>query len=113
MSFYDHIREYIEEEGNDNMKYLELAKFAPNEKAKKILTDIAHEESIHRKFLQEILSEEPVKVSKGEHHLQGQSVHGSESYASDEIDYPDSIENTGIDSDNLEVMETVKTTKKG
>ena len=66
MNFYDEIRQHIAEETNDNKKYMQLAESAPTERAKKILTDIAHEEERHKEYLQEILgnlkSSEPQTV---------------------------------------------------
>ena len=55
MNFYDEIRQHIADEVNDNRKYMQLAEAAPTEKAKRILTDIAHEEERHKEYLQEIL----------------------------------------------------------
>lgn len=55
--FIQQIESAIQEEQADHDKYLILADMAPNEKAKKIILDIANEESIHKKFLMEILEE--------------------------------------------------------
>ena len=57
MNFYDEIMQSIAEENQDNGKYARLAEKAPTEKARKILTDISHEEERHKEFLQEILNE--------------------------------------------------------
>lgn len=55
--FYKNIAASIQEEQDDDNKYLILAAEAPTEKARKILTDIAAEEVRHREFLKEILSD--------------------------------------------------------
>ena len=55
--FYRNIAASIQEEQDDDNKYLILAAEAPTEKARKILTDIAAEEARHREFLKEILSD--------------------------------------------------------
>lgn len=65
MDFYDEIMQSIAEENQDNGKYARLAKIAPTEKAKKILTDISHEEERHREFLREILNGKKSQSSFG------------------------------------------------
>ena len=89
MNFYDEIRQHIAEETNDNKKYMQLAESAPTEKAKKILTDIAHEEERHKEYLQEILgnlkSSEPQTVP-------AQNVRSGGRYAGSEINNQDSSE---------------------
>ena len=57
MEFYEAIKAAISDETGDNGKYAKLAEIAPTEKAKKILTDISHEEERHKEYLQEILSD--------------------------------------------------------
>lgn len=57
MEFYEKIKAAIHDEAEDNEKYAKMAEMAPTEKAKKILTDISHEEQRHKEFLQEILSD--------------------------------------------------------
>ena len=59
-AFYDAIEKDIMDEAHDNSKYLERAKMAPTEKARKILLDIATEELQHHKHLKEILKDKPV-----------------------------------------------------
>lgn len=89
MNFYDEIRQHIAEENNDNRKYMQLAESAPTEKAKKILTDIAHEEERHKEYLQEILgnlkSSEPQTVPT-------QNVRSGGHYAGGEVNDQDSSE---------------------
>ena len=57
MNFYDAIKAAINDEADDNEKYTMLSAAAPDEKSRRILSDIASEEANHRKFLQEILSD--------------------------------------------------------
>lgn len=100
--FYSLIEQDIRDESKDNNKYLELAKIAPTEKARKILTDIAAEEKQHHKYLKEILSERvsmPEEDKKGKHDSHKQL---SKDY---EIDYPTHIENVGVDPDELEPLD--------
>lgn len=82
MNFYDEIRQHIAEETNDNKKYMHLAESAPTEKAKRILTDIAHEEERHKEYLQEILGN--LKSSEPQI-IPAQAVHGTGRYANSEI----------------------------
>lgn len=56
MDFYDEIRQHIADEAKDNRKYMELAAAAPDDKARRLLTDIAHEEGQHKRYLEEILA---------------------------------------------------------
>ena len=44
MDFYEELQKRVDAEASDKDEYLELAKIAPTEKAKKILTDISAEE---------------------------------------------------------------------
>ena len=89
MNFYDEIRQHIADEASDNRKYMQLAESAPTEKAKKILTDIAHEEERHKEYLQEILgnlkSSEPQSVS-------AQAINSGGRYAGSEVHDQDSSE---------------------
>lgn len=55
--FYTKLQEAVSEEQEDHDKYLKLAAEANTEKEKKILLDIANEESIHKQFLIQILKE--------------------------------------------------------
>ena len=91
MNFYDEIRQHIADEASDNRKYMQLAESAPTEKAKKILTDIAHEEERHKEYLQEILgnlkSSEPQTVP-------AQNVRSGGRYAGSEVNDQDSAEGT-------------------
>lgn len=59
-AFYTAIERDITSEALDNNKYVELAKMAPTDKARKILLDIAAEEKLHHKYLNEILNDRPV-----------------------------------------------------
>lgn len=94
--FYDLIEQDIKDESRDNNKYLELAKIAPTEKARKILTDIAHEESMHHKYLQEILND---RVSTSE--VKNNNDSHTQLHEGYELDYPTHIENVGVDPDEL------------
>lgn len=99
-NFYDMIAQDIQDEAKDNNKYLELAKIAPTEKARKILTDIAAEEKLHHKYLSEILSERacyPEVESQKDNSTSHKPL--SKDY---EIDYPTDIENVGLDPDELD-----------
>ena len=99
--FYKAIEDDIAEEANDNIKYLELAKIAPTEKARKILTDIAHEETTHHNYLKEILADR-VSSNKGEKNNYDSRT---QQYEDNELDYPSDIENVGVDPDVLEVSD--------
>ena len=55
--FFTKLQSSVQEEQEDHDKYVKLANEAPTEKIKKILTDIAHEEEIHKQFIIEILKE--------------------------------------------------------
>lgn len=57
MEFYEAIKAAISDEAGDNGKYAKLAEIAPTEKAKRILTDMSHEEERHKEYLQEILAD--------------------------------------------------------
>lgn len=87
MGFYDEIMQSIAEEAKDNSKYMRLADVAPTDKAKRILTDIAHEEAKHKEFLQDILgnlkSSEPQIIPE-------QTRRSTGRYASGEINSADS-----------------------
>ena len=89
MNFYDEIRQHIADEASDNQKYMQLAEAAPTEKAKRILTDIAHEEKRHKEYLQEILgnlkSSEPQTIPT-------QNVRSGGRYAGGEVNDQDSAE---------------------
>lgn len=100
MDFYEELQKRVEAEASDKDEYLELAKIAPTEKAKKILTDISAEEKMHRKYLQELLDERPKSYCKTEN-KPGSDSENSGLDASDKIDYPSHIENAGIDPDEL------------
>lgn len=97
MDFYEELQKRVEAEASDKDEYLELAKIAPTEKAKKILTDISVEEKMHRRYLQELLDERPSSDCKSE------NKPGSNSRldAGNKINYPSHIENAGIDPDEL------------
>lgn len=60
--FYKTIAQDINDEAKDNNKYIELARVAPTEKARKILLDIAAEEALHHKYLTEILNDAPTEM---------------------------------------------------
>lgn len=62
MEFYKTIAQDINDEAKDNNKYIELAKSAPTDKARKILLDIAAEEALHHKYLTEILNDAPTEM---------------------------------------------------
>lgn len=57
MEFYEAIKAAISDETGDNGKYAKLAEIAPTEKARRILTDMSHEEERHKEYLQEILAD--------------------------------------------------------
>lgn len=97
MDFYEELQKRVDAEASDKDEYLELAKIAPTEKAKKILTDISTEEKMHRRYLQELLDERPNSDYKSEN----KSGSNSKLDASNKIDYPSHIENVGIDPDEL------------
>lgn len=101
--FYRLIKQDIEEEANDNEKYLKLAKMAPTEKARKILTDIAAEEKIHHRFLEEILKDAGMASNSAEESEEQKKLSASNKRldANNEIDYPTHIENAGVDPDEL------------
>ena len=102
--FYDLIEKDIKDEAKDHNKYLELAKIAPTEKARKILTDIAYEESLHHKYLKEILSDRACNSKE-----EDDNNESSESMSEDnEPDYPTDIENVGVDPDVIKVKEEKK-----
>lgn len=86
MNFYDEIRQHIAEEAKDNSKYMQLAAKAPTEKARKLLTDIAHEEQRHKEYLQEILGN--LKSSEGEN-VSAEDEHGAGSDAYSEVNDED------------------------
>lgn len=94
--FYSTIEGYVKDEAHDHEKYFDLAKKAPTNKARKILMDIGREEKRHHDFLEEILSDrdkmpEVITSSKSE---------SSTKLPTDrKIDYPDYIENAGVDPD--------------
>ena len=107
--FYKQIKKHFEEEAHDNTAYLKLAEMAPTVKAKKILTDIAHEEAIHHKFLKEIMDDMPCEEDSEEDD-EDSDEHKSNSEISEnkadtkytanrQIDYPPHIENAGVDPD--------------
>lgn len=97
--FYDLIKQDIADEARDHNKYMELASKAPTEKARKILTDIAREESIHHKYLKEILNDR-VCTPEDEEESEESDDDSSEPLSEDsKIDYPSSIENIGVDPD--------------
>lgn len=98
--FYDMIEKDIRDESKDHNKYLELAKIAPTEKARKILTDIAYEESMHHKYLQEILNDRVSTSEVNNNHDSHTQLHEG-----DELDYPTHIENVGVDPDELSVID--------
>lgn len=62
MEFYKTIAQDINDEAKDNNKYIELAKSAPTDKARKILLDITAEEALHHKYLTEILNDAPTEM---------------------------------------------------
>lgn len=103
--FYELLQEYVAEENKDGNKYVKLAEMAPTEKARKILLDISQEEKIHKKFLTELLQDGGYSAGVKSHKndISKQSVHGTESNADDKIDYPDYIENVGLDEDEIKV----------
>lgn len=109
--FYSLLKGYVEDEAKDKDKYVKLAEKAPTEKARKILLDISREENIHRKFLQEILNDCP-KSCYQEDDLSSESGNDSELDADNEIDYPDNIENSGVDEDVLKVTDNKKLKKE-
>lgn len=109
--FYSLLKGYIDDESKDNNKYVKLAEKAPTEKARKILLDISKEEETHMKFLQEILSECSKSDSK-ENSVSSENGNGSEFDADYEIDYPDSVENAGIDEDVVAVSDSKKLKKE-
>lgn len=86
MNFYDEIRQHIADEAKDNNKYMQLAAKAPTEKARKLLTDIAHEEKRHKEYLQEILGN--LKSSEWEN-VPAEDEHSAESDADGEINDED------------------------
>lgn len=86
MNFYDEIRQHIADEAKDNSKYMQLAAKAPTDKARKLLTDIAHEEERHKEYLQEILGN--LKSSEGEN-VPAEDEHSAESDADGEINDKD------------------------
>lgn len=87
MNFYDEIRQHIADEAKDNNKYMQLAAKAPTEKARKLLTDIAHEEKRHKEYLQEILSENKSHDQKA--HVPAANEQGNRPDANSEINVPD------------------------
>jgi len=93
MNFYDEIRQHIADEAKDNRKYTELAETAPTDKAKRILTDIAHEEEIHKEFLEEILNAD--KSNRAEK-LPAEDESSPGRYASDEINDTNNSESAGM-----------------
>jgi rubrerythrin len=97
MDFYEELQKRVDAEASDKDEYLELAKIAPTEKAKKILTDISAEEKMHRRYLQELLDERPNSDCKSEN----KSGSNSRLDAGNKINYPSHIENAGIDHDEL------------
>lgn len=101
MDFYGELRKRVNAEEHDKDEYLELAKIAPTEKARKILKDISQEEKMHRRYLKELLEDEPVQNGNQE------TEHRKDSglYANNEINYPSHIENAGV---NPDLYETIK-----
>jgi rubrerythrin len=97
MDFYEELQKRVEAEASDKDEYLELAKIAPTEKARKILKDIASEEKMHRRYLQELLEERPSSDCKSEN----KSGSNSRLDADNNISYPSHIENVGVDPDEL------------
>ena len=96
MDFYELIEQDIKDESKDNNKYLELAKMAPTEKARKILTDIASEEHVHMMFLKEILKDRENVSKENKSNSESTDV-----YEDNENSYPSYIENAGVDPDEL------------
>ena len=97
MDFYELIEQDIKDETKDNEKYLKLAKMAPTEKARKILTDIASEEHVHMMFLKEILKD---KVSSEKNESKSDSE-SADIYEDSKNSYPSHIENAGVDPDEF------------
>ena len=93
MNFYDEISQHIADEAKDNKKYMALAASAPTDKAKRILTDIAHEEERHKEFLQEILASDKSNSEKATP-AEAENITGHN--ASDEINSTDHSESTGM-----------------
>lgn len=110
--FYDLIEKDIKDEAKDNNKYLELAKIAPTEKARKILTDIAYEESLHHKYLKEILSDRVCTPEDDESEEESDDEDDDDSsesmFEDSKPDYPTNIENVGVDPDVIKVKEESK-----
>lgn len=96
MDFYELIEQDIKDESKDNNKYLELAKMAPTEKARKILTDIASEEHVHMMFLKEILKDRENVSNENKSNSESTNV-----YEDNKNSYPSYIENAGVDPDEL------------
>lgn len=97
--FYSTIASYVKDEAHDHDKYFDLAKKAPTEKARKILTDIGREEKKHHDFLKEILSEQS-NIPKSKTSQKSSPV--AELPTDRKIDYPTHIENAGLDPDILD-----------
>lgn len=97
--FYSTITSYVKDEAHDHEKYFDLAKKAPTEKARKILTDIGREEKKHHDFLKEILSEQS-DIPKSVTSQKSSPV--AELSTARKIDYPTHIENAGLDPDILD-----------
>lgn len=84
MEFYEKIKAAIHDETEDNEKYAKMAEIAPTEKAKKILTDISHEEKRHKEYLQEILAD--IKSAEGcEADTESQDENGKEHNVGDKV----------------------------
>lgn len=60
--FYDAIEKDVLNEADDSAKYLDLARIAPTDKARRILTDMAAEERRHNEYLKEILADKPANL---------------------------------------------------
>ena len=88
MEFYEAIKAAISDEAGDNGKYAKLAEIAPTEKAKRILTDMSHEEERHKEYLQEILSDH-----KSDEHCEADTESQDESRAEHDAGDKIAIEN--------------------
>lgn len=60
--FYDAIEKDVLNEADDSAKYIDLSRIAPNDKARRILIDMAAEERRHHKYLKEILADKPADL---------------------------------------------------
>ena len=96
MDFYEEIKKHVADEASDDNTYLKLAEIAPTEKARKILTDIAHDESMHHKYLKEILSDCD-NTDLGSDSTASKKTPGLD--ASKPVNYPSYIENVGVNPD--------------